>query len=449
MESLRIEYRIEKDQEKKYLLLSFEVPPNVERMDIKYSYEGDKANSRVTEQQKNVIDFGLLDEKGDDVGTRGSDVREVSISPCCSTPGFKKKEINPGKWQIIVGAYQIRPEGVTVYYDIKFYFKRLRWLKGDTHTHTNHSDGKLTREQLVKKAAKKGLDFIIITDHNNNLEGISLPQHEGATVIKGVELTNYRGHMNLFGLDKPYDGSFAVNSLEEFKQRNRQAKERGAIQVLNHPMCSLCPWLFEFEGIIYDAVEVWNGPMRKDNLKAVKWWDDQLKQGRRLPAIGGSDYHRDFYITDLLASPTLCVYADCNSQDAILKAIKEGACVLKNSPSSTMIDMRVGEAYVGQQVEFKEGLQVKISVSGMKKGHKLKVIDGGGCFHEFTAPRRGDFNISVPLRQKGYVRCEIEYNKNLFQKLLHKIGLFFFLRKEAYEKVPPLLYAITNPIYLV
>ena len=77
------------------------------------------------------------------MGTRGSDVREVSISPCCSTPGFK--EINPGKWQIIVGAYQIRPEGVTVYYDIKFYFKRLRWLKGDTHTHTNHSDGKLTR----------------------------------------------------------------------------------------------------------------------------------------------------------------------------------------------------------------------------------------------------------------------------------------------------------------
>ena len=61
-------------------------------------------------------------------------------------------------------------------------------------------------------------------------------------------------------------------------------------------MCSLCPWLFEFEGIIYDAVEVWNGPMRKDNLKAVKWWDDQLKQGRRLPAIGGSDYHRDFIL---------------------------------------------------------------------------------------------------------------------------------------------------------
>ena len=97
MESLRIEYRIEKDQEKKYLLLSFEVPPNVERMDIKYSYEGDKANSRVTEQQKNVIDFGLLDEKGDDVGTRGLDVRKESISNYCSTNAFKKKAINPGK----------------------------------------------------------------------------------------------------------------------------------------------------------------------------------------------------------------------------------------------------------------------------------------------------------------------------------------------------------------
>ena len=62
MESLRIEYRIEKTK-KKYLLLSFEVPPNVERMDIKYSYEGDKANSRVTEQQKMSSISGFLTKR--------------------------------------------------------------------------------------------------------------------------------------------------------------------------------------------------------------------------------------------------------------------------------------------------------------------------------------------------------------------------------------------------
>ena len=48
--------------------------------------------------------------------------------------------------------------------------KRI-WLKGDTHLHTTNSDGIRTPEQLIGDCKKRGLDWIIITDHNYNTIG--------------------------------------------------------------------------------------------------------------------------------------------------------------------------------------------------------------------------------------------------------------------------------------
>lgn len=449
MKKISLSYRIEKTDEKKYFFLPFEVIENVEKLEISYSYDGDSADSRVTGQEKNVIDFGLLDENGDDVGTRGSNVRSVFLSPASSTNGYRAMNINAGTWQIIIGAYQIRKEGVTVTYDVTFHMKKFRWLKGDTHMHTTHSDGRLSRQQLAEKAKAKGLDYIFITDHNNKLEGLPMPEVKDLSVIKGVEFTNYKGHMNMFGVGKPFDGTYAINTFEEFQKRNAQAKERGALQSICHPTCSLCPWLMGFENFHYDAVEVWNGPMRKDNLKAVEWWDNELKKGRKLVAIGGSDYHRDYYVTDLLASPTLRVYTDSNSEEAILEAIKQGRCVVTHSAHSTMLEMTSGDTVVGSETPFQEDSQVQIKVTAMKKKHWLKVIDADGVFFEFTAESDGDYNFSLPVRKKGYVRCQIEYEKGFIARIFHKIGLKFMLPKEAKEPIPPFIYALTNPIYFV
>ncbi|MDD4316108.1 MAG: CehA/McbA family metallohydrolase [Clostridia bacterium] len=447
MKAIKIDYRIEKTDEKKYFFLPFNVPENVEMLEVNYSYEGDKADSRITGKEKNVIDFGLIDEIGDDVGTRGSNVRSVYLSPTSSTSGYRRMIINSGVWKIIIGAYQIRDEGVTVNYEVTFHMRKLRWLKGDTHMHTTHSDGRYTREEIAARAKNKGLDFIFITDHNNKLEGLPMPEVKDLCIIKGVEFTNYKGHLNMFGQGKPFDGTYAINTFEEFQERNLQAKERGAFQSICHPTCSLCPWLMGFENFHYDAVEVWNGPMRKDNLKAIEWWDGQLKKGRRLVAICGSDYHKDYYVTDLLASPTLWVFADSNAEDAILDAMRKGRCVLTHSPLSTMIEMTADGAVTGDETLFTENSQVEIKITGMKRKHKLKVIDNGGVFFEFTAKKVGDYAFTVPIRQKGYVRCQIEYNKGFFAGIFHRVALYFMLPKEALEPIPPFVYALTNPIY--
>jgi len=41
-----------------------------------------------------------------------------------------------------------------------------RWFKGNLHTHSTNSDGKLSAEENVAWHAKHGFDFLTITDHN-------------------------------------------------------------------------------------------------------------------------------------------------------------------------------------------------------------------------------------------------------------------------------------------
>ena len=57
-----------------------------------------------------------------------------------------------------------------------------KWYRGDTHMHTVNSDGRLRLYELIAKAKKNTLDWIIITDHNYNSLNESFSS-EGLTVM--------------------------------------------------------------------------------------------------------------------------------------------------------------------------------------------------------------------------------------------------------------------------
>ena len=82
------------------------------------------------------------------------------------------------------------------------------WLCGDTHMHSSISDGKYAPDELVEKCKAKGLDWIIITDHNKNAVGDKSYYSENLLVIPGAEYTGRNGHMNIFGSGLPeFDGT--------------------------------------------------------------------------------------------------------------------------------------------------------------------------------------------------------------------------------------------------
>jgi len=64
-----------------------------------------------------------------------------------------------------------------------------QWYKGNLHTHSTNSDGKLSPEENVAWHTQHGYDFLTITDHNR----VTLLEHGGpCLVIPGVEITARR-----------------------------------------------------------------------------------------------------------------------------------------------------------------------------------------------------------------------------------------------------------------
>lgn len=76
----------------------------------------------------------------------------------------------------------------------------------DLHSHSTHSDGTLTPEALVARAAARGLKVLALTDHDQ-ISGLAAARAaadaSGLTLIDGVEISvTWRGHtIHVVGLD--------------------------------------------------------------------------------------------------------------------------------------------------------------------------------------------------------------------------------------------------------
>jgi predicted metal-dependent phosphoesterase TrpH len=96
-------------------------------------------------------------------------------------------------------------------------------MRADLHVHTTASDGSLTPQELVQRAAELKLDVIAITDHDS-VAGIG-PALEAAqrypqlTVIPGVEINTDvpRGEVHILGYFVDYRGTKLNNALAELR----------------------------------------------------------------------------------------------------------------------------------------------------------------------------------------------------------------------------------------
>ena len=389
------------------------MPAGIESIAIAYRYDRRPVREQVLEEglftgrdEANVIDLGLIDPRGEQVGASGSDKLEIEVSETRATPGYRPCPILPGEWQILVGAYKVAPEGVTVAYEVKLEPKVRRLLKGDLHTHTLASDGVHTVEELAWKEKRHGLDFLAITDHNQFAPGASLPRLEGVTMIPGVEWTHYRGHASFIGVDRPYDGSFAANTLEEVRALFATARERGALIVVDHPFDPCCGFQFGLDALPWDCMEIWNGPMRESNLRAAAAWHQLLSAGQKVPACGGSDYHRDTPFI-FLGGPTTCVFADSAGAADILAAVRVGHGFITFAPNGPTLTLAAGEAIMGDTVHWEELKEVRIDAQGLLAGDVLRVATGNETSVLFTAASDGDVSLAYKMEAPGFFRAEI------------------------------------------
>ena len=412
--SFELKLHISRDQEGTYFTLPFHVTADIKALEISYSYprrpqEATKIEYGVftATPEVNIIDIGLIAPDGTQVGASGSDKTEIYVNETYATPGYTPHKIDDGEWKIIVGAYRVAPEGVDVRYEIRLTEKSIRLLKGDLHVHSIASDGVHTIEELAFKAKANGLDFLAITDHNQLISSDALPRIPGVTLIHGVEWTHYRGHANFLGVDAPYDRPFFTNTDEEAAERFKSAHQRGALITVNHPFEGNSSFRFDMQSIPFDCLQVWNGPMRESNLRAVGLWQQMLMAGRRVPICGGSDYHRDTPFI-FLGGPTMCVFTMSAGMSDILDALRKGHGYLTFAPNGPELEMTAGTRMMGDEVEWATCREVEIHARGLLAGDEVKVITNTGSETLYKAESDGFLQATYHMKAPGFARVEVE-----------------------------------------
>ncbi len=347
----------------------FEVPDRTAELRIGFRWGPTDLGS---EHEANAISMAVFGPDGFR-GTGAHLAEEMRIGESDASPGFLAGPLPSGTWAIVVSPSEILNDGAeTGFFDYHVEATATlatpgaarppapakapdaakapptadgpRWYRGDLHSHTLHSDGRITIEDRVRGAVERGQDFLAITDHNT----VSHHREQGRwpdsiTPIRGSEVTTFNGHMNCFGLSDMiewYDATRGGGPAGIIERAHRQ----GALISINHPSafgnpwCSGCHW--DYTHVDYatiDAIEVWNGRWyipESDNIGALALWTDLLDAGFRPTAISGSDSH-GAEEDDYVGLGFNHVYADDRSEAAILDGIRGGRVFLSSGPILT------------------------------------------------------------------------------------------------------------------
>ncbi len=327
--------------------------------------------------------------------------------------------------------------------------KNRVWLKGDMHLHTTFSDGKLTLDGLIKGAKKRGLDFIIVTDHNKNAVGEKSYYDGNLLVIPGTEYTGSLGHVNIWGSHcPPLDGERPTEECQ-YLDFEKQAHENGCTVSVNHPFDKKFNWQIDIDNFNMDCVEVWNAPMHYDNMTNLDWWHKSLICGRRLPLVGGSDYHRDYYFTRLIANPTTFVCAEENTEEAVIKALRGGNSFVTNSPGATRLVLSCGDKIMGDEVEMNGPVEIELTADKLRRKMRVQVFNNDEMIYEYTAKKKEKHTAKISVPEKGFVRAQVLYDYGRIGKKIYKTVIKRFSAADAKLPVPSYAFALSNPIYIV
>ena len=320
------------------------------------------------------------------------------------------------------------------------------WLAFSNHNHSTYWDGKKPLTVMQQEAYLRNLDAFALTDHNTMRGATShefLNPPPGLIMVKGMEWNAFRekgeevvGHAGLLGMD----GDEGIKTGFGLDTMLGEATRRHATIVVNHPFTKGNTWAQPTPDARVHAVEVWNGWWYRvkpiiQNDKALAWWDDALRAGRKLTALSGTDNHGQWY--DDIARNVNMVFAETPDQAGILKGIREGRVTLTQSPTAGRLYLEadadgdgVYEAMIGDEVAAPASgkLAVRARVLG-GKGKKVVLYTAAG---RVGVGDVGSDDASVPFTvtlkpgAPNYVRGE--------------------LRK--FPRLPWSMTAIANPIFV-
>lgn len=301
-----------------------------------------------------VLDMGLFDPQRFR-GWSGSERSRVMVGPEAATPGYLPGPLTVGTWSVMLSLHRVPTEGLAFQVSIEIGAAApessppplprperpprrdipatpgRRWLAGDLHAHSVHSDGSLTVDGLASLARSRGLDFLAVTDHNTTSHHASLPEASarlGISLLPGQEVTTDEGHANCFGDTGWIDFRMPADTWLA------SAQAAAGLLSINHPLAGDCRWRKPMSARP-PLAEVWHSSWDRGAPLPMAWWAG-WGAGH---AIGGSDFHRHGD-DGLPGQPTTWLEAE---DDDIVGALADGRIAISAGPSGPLLIRHDGE----------------------------------------------------------------------------------------------------------
>ncbi len=232
---------------------------------------------------------------------------------------------------------------------------------GIIHIHTTYSDGTGTYAQIARIAARRGLDFLIVTDHNtlqalaDGKEGWYPTEAAHRTlVLVGEEISAPDGHVLAIGVTQPVRRDQPTQAILDDIAR------QGGLAFIAHPRYRRRPWtnwdVHGYAGLeLYNVVEdvadahwlrtgfagllaapeaFYRALMRRPNATLAQW-DRLLADGRPLVGLGAVDAH-GLRLWQLRLAP----------YDVLFNTIRTHLLMSELSRGAVLEALRAGHAYL-------------------------------------------------------------------------------------------------------
>ncbi len=195
-----------------------------------------------------------------------------------------------------------------------------RWFRGNLHTHTNRSDGRLAPAEVIEWHVDHGYDFVAITDHNVVTNPHEFSSPPSLLVIPGAEISARRGRVeyHLLGIGiarmpSPNDPQAVIDAINA----------AGGLCFIAHPYWHDLSLSSLLRLNRYAGIEIFNTGCWLEINKghALVHWDGILRRGRIVWGIATDDSH--FHTPDG-GYGWVVVRAESRDVSAILQALRSG-----------------------------------------------------------------------------------------------------------------------------
>lgn len=345
----------------------------------------------------------------------------------------------------------------------------MHLVTGNIHIHSSYSDGAATIPDIAAAAAKVGLDYIIVTDHQT-LAG--LPEegyHHGVLVLVGTEINRTKHHYLALGISRE------IADNDQKPQTIIDAvNQQGGLGFIAHPFEKGSP--FVLDGITYPwhdwnaqgfaGIEVWNwcsqwrdgiqkmlkglfyayfkpeGPISGPCPQALERFD-QITQKQKITAIAGSDAHNWRFRYGLFQRcifPYEYLFRTANNSLLLEEPLSQDAQAAKKQ---ILTALRTGRAYiinhlVGKGESFSFFIANESGVFNLGDTATLTANTTLSVRCPFASPR----HLSITILRNGTLWRQEQSNRCAYQ--IKEKGTY---RVEIRQKKKPWIF--TNPIYVV